>query len=164
MIVPFPLTCNTDTSYKYTASLAYSPDMYLDWNPITMPCTTSCPRGWKEHMPFVLQHSPVVLLAQTWVRERERKRGSTLQLLPYYPQVGMSRGRGNPWGLGVRVCKGRGGGLDFHTPDPSSPKNNQNSFISLDKLIRSCKECFKFNLQAIQVKLMLLINIKIIIF
>ena len=33
--------------------------------------------------------------------------------------LGMSRGRGNPWGLGVRVYKGKGEGLDFQTPDPS---------------------------------------------
>lgn len=29
------------------------------------------------------------------------------------------QGRGNPWGVGVRVYKGKGGGLDFQTPDPS---------------------------------------------
>ena len=57
--------------------------------------------------------------------------------------LGMSRGRGNPWGSGVRVCSGRGGGLDFDTPDPSkhpSPKSHQNSFLSLDKPIVSL--CF----------------------
>ena len=48
--------------------------------------------------------------------------------------------------------------MDFDTPDPSkhpSPKSHQNSFLSLDKPIESCKGCFEFNLQAIQVKLML---------
>ena len=29
------------------------------------------------------------------------------------------QGSGNPWGLGVRMYKGKGGGLDFQTPDPS---------------------------------------------
>ena len=56
--------------------------------------------------------------------------------------LGMSRGRGNPWGSGVRVCSGRGGGLDFDTPDPSkhpSPKSHQNSFLSLDKPIVSLR-------------------------
>ena len=43
--------------------------------------------------------------------------------------IGKSRGGGNPWGSGVKVYKGKGGGMNFQTPDPSRHPWAKNPYI-----------------------------------